>query len=326
MTFAQALRSYGGGPEAMRRAWQDVRAGRVTAPPRPGRARGPRQLSRRSVALMRREANPVTGEEYNLALELGYKAGTASRRGDEATARWHQEAFRKRLRLYPTSERHELERAFADGYRDAYGPSKKFEPFNPTPRYRVQRIESPARFDPRSFRTVTPRRGVRVTVGCPKGQYDARRKRCRVGTRVQRVMRKKNPYYAVLDAAEGTLLGGQRRVTSWPYRDRADAERYLVQAGRANLDAGRKLGRTRVIYRRSDPLHRVSIPKGDPRKWSLPVVNPWRGTELYDRVLELRGQKGRNGRYPNQRFVHRFSSRARAVGLPNGDVLLTTRR
>lgn len=53
--------------------------------------------------------------------------------------------------------------------------------------YCPERLESPGRFDPRSFRTVQTD-GHLVTIGCPRGQYDARAGRCRVGTRAQRIL------------------------------------------------------------------------------------------------------------------------------------------
>lgn len=60
-------------------------------------------------------------------------------------------------------------------------------------RYRHERLEPKGRFDPRSFRTVRSGKAL-VTVGCPKGEYDPRRRRCKVGTRAQRIMRPKgNP-------------------------------------------------------------------------------------------------------------------------------------
>lgn len=47
------------------------------------------------------------------------------------------------------------------------------------------------RFDRRSFRTVSPNRNTRITIGCPKGQYNPKSKRCRVGTRAQRILKRK---------------------------------------------------------------------------------------------------------------------------------------
>lgn len=46
-------------------------------------------------------------------------------------------------------------------------------------------------FDPRSFRTVTPAEpddDVRITIGCPRGQWDNHRGKCKVSTKAQRIM------------------------------------------------------------------------------------------------------------------------------------------
>lgn len=50
------------------------------------------------------------------------------------------------------------------------------------------RVRAPSAFDPRSFRTIA-RGSVYLVIGCPKGKWDAKRKRCRVGTKAQRVDR-----------------------------------------------------------------------------------------------------------------------------------------
>jgi hypothetical protein len=127
---------------------------------------------------------------------------------------------------------------------------------------------------------------------------------------------RRNPYYAELEAASGTLLGGVTKTQSWPFARRQDAETFLVQSGRANLDAGRKLGRTRVIYRRRDPLRRKPITAAE-------LGNP-PAVLIYDKVLKIFARKGR-GPHKGQRFVHRFSSSPRMLGLPNGDLLITGR-
>ncbi len=63
-----------------------------------------------------------------------------------------------------------------------------------------KRLESPSHFDRRSFRTVVQDNGTEVIIGCPKGHYDAKTGRCRVGTRAQAIRtpksekkRKRNP-------------------------------------------------------------------------------------------------------------------------------------
>ncbi len=52
-----------------------------------------------------------------------------------------------------------------------------------------ERIAAPATFDPRSFRTVELPEGRRGVFGCPRGQWDAREGRCKVGVRLQAMLR-----------------------------------------------------------------------------------------------------------------------------------------
>lgn len=61
-------------------------------------------------------------------------------------------------------------------------------------RYRHRKVGSAKALDPRSIRTVKSGR-ARVVVGCPKGKYSAKRKRCKVGTRAAAVLtpKQKNP-------------------------------------------------------------------------------------------------------------------------------------
>lgn len=66
-------------------------------------------------------------------------------------------------------------------------------PQGPRSRFAHQRTVPPGRFDRRSFRTVRSGRH-RVVVGCPKGKWDAGRRRCRVGMRAQSILHPKgNP-------------------------------------------------------------------------------------------------------------------------------------
>ncbi len=53
--------------------------------------------------------------------------------------------------------------------------------------YCPERIVSPSKFDSRSFRTVTSR-AHKLTVGCPKGHWDAKRGVCKVPMELQRIL------------------------------------------------------------------------------------------------------------------------------------------
>ena len=42
----------------------------------------------------------------------------------------------------------------------------------PEVKYKHERKESPKKFDPRSFRVIDIKPGVKATIGCPKGKWD----------------------------------------------------------------------------------------------------------------------------------------------------------
>ncbi len=60
-------------------------------------------------------------------------------------------------------------------------------------RYKRTRVKSPKLFDKRSFRVVDVGRPEhhKIIIGCPRNKYDAKRKRCKVGTQVQSILEKK---------------------------------------------------------------------------------------------------------------------------------------
>jgi hypothetical protein len=53
-------------------------------------------------------------------------------------------------------------------------------------------IVTPAsEFDKESFRTKEVKPGVKLVIGCPKGEYDKSKSKCKVGTKLQKILRKK---------------------------------------------------------------------------------------------------------------------------------------
>lgn len=52
------------------------------------------------------------------------------------------------------------------------------------------RIAPPELFTKKSFRTKTvdKKRDIKITVACPKGKYDAKKEKCKVGMRAQKIM------------------------------------------------------------------------------------------------------------------------------------------
>lgn len=62
-----------------------------------------------------------------------------------------------------------------------------------TKNYKRKRVKSPSYFDKRSFRTKDVGRPEhhKIIIGCKKGKYDSKKKRCRIGTEVQAIIEKR---------------------------------------------------------------------------------------------------------------------------------------
>lgn len=67
-------------------------------------------------------------------------------------------------------------------------------------KYIHEQIKPMSAFDPRSIRTVTVKKGTLTRIGCPKGYWSVKTKRCKVGTEAQAILkRKKNPHEELPD-------------------------------------------------------------------------------------------------------------------------------
>lgn len=61
----------------------------------------------------------------------------------------------------------------------------------PEKTYKHERLMNPKLCDSKSFRIIDIKPGVKGTICCPKGEYDPKKKLCSVGTKLQKIMRKK---------------------------------------------------------------------------------------------------------------------------------------
>ncbi len=177
---------------------------------------------------------------------------------------------------------------------------------NPTRRFQVETLEPKGRFDPRSFRTVVTD-GARVTVGCPRGKWDPRRERCKVGTRAQRIL---HPRGNPLTPAEVERLRG------WQADEWAAADRWRAQGKGTRAEWHSGIG-TGLGYAAT------LLPKANPPAARYASRIPAGAVEIYGRLNRIFATKGRDSRYPGQRFVHRFTKPARILGLPDGRLLIT---
>ncbi len=120
--------------------------------------------------------NPVRGLFAYTSTE------SASRAYDSLRAR----GWKPELPRYDRVRKRYLVRFTRPGKMRDANPSVKYARWD----YCPERVAPKGRFDPRSFRTVRSD-GHFVTVGCEKGEYDAKRLRCKVGTRAQRILHPK---------------------------------------------------------------------------------------------------------------------------------------
>ena len=94
----------------------------------------------------------------------------------------------------PTPVIPKAEKVKAKGEVEAEKPEVGLPLSPPAEEYHHIRIRNPGQFDKLSFRVITFGEGIKATVGCPKGQYHRARKKCKVGTQVQKLLFPKNKY------------------------------------------------------------------------------------------------------------------------------------
>lgn len=145
-------------------------------------------------------------------------------------------------------------------------------------KYQHRRLKAPGKLDQRSLRTV--RSGAaRVIVGCPKGKYEPRKKRCKVGTRAKAVLklkRKRNPAPpAELGAAVRTfrMFHGFAPRHLTPVHGRSELPHALVELGELVEVTYRS---NKFDRRPRDYVHRFGTPRPKlctgPRARGLHVV------------------------------------------------------
>jgi len=229
------------------------------------------------------------------------------------------------------------------GLKEAYYKAKKeLEKKNPYKHalYEHERVASPSEFDPGSFRTKTIKPGVKITMGCPKGEYSTAGK-CKVGTKAQRILKAKN---VKCGKKNFSLFGGGGNKTYYvgiPYNGRGvhyattkplEYSRYpnhqwfKVTAGtqREAVNKAIQLRSGSIVphkfkvraAKRVLKAARHSIMKNPASPLDASMVR------IYDRALEIHAQKGKDSNYPNEQFVHNWEDKTTEIfGLPKGTVI-----
>lgn len=196
---------------------------------------------------------------------------------------------------------------------------------NPLKKYCDERQQDPRKFDPRSFRTIKlGKKGKLGTVGCPKGEWQPRKKRCRVGMQLQRIL--------IPEGQGRCRVGGKslKRVKSNPHQglwyvgiDHTNVMRIF----RSKQSPSRETHGKRYQYvigphSRMDQALR-SAKSLEQRGYAL-CGNPVKSAqEIYGRILAIEAQKGNMSLWPKQVFRHDFKkSGTKIIGLPDGSLLI----
>ena len=62
-------------------------------------------------------------------------------------------------------------------------------PYSLRAKYTHKKVEDEENFDPRSFRVIPyGKKGKKATIGCPQGEWSPSKNKCKVGTRIQKIM------------------------------------------------------------------------------------------------------------------------------------------
>lgn len=62
-------------------------------------------------------------------------------------------------------------------------------PYSKKAKFTHKQIEPKENFDNRSFRVINlGTKGKKATIGCPKGEWSPSKNKCKVGTRIQKIM------------------------------------------------------------------------------------------------------------------------------------------
>lgn len=233
------------------------------------------------------------------------------------------------------------------------------------PAFRHQHLQSPARFDRRSFRTKA-QGGHRVVVGCPKGQFS--KGRCRVPTQAQAVLHpkgEKNPakcnpaviaaarcpdghYWAEFDDGTWRTVSKERGVrlaqvfgramSPCPEHQMAMAENRGKRRHRNPMEISRdrwvKTHRDFKTTIKGQPYIMLKGSEGGPALAPVTIIGKKRATKrkanpspsrpvlIYPQVERVLATKTAG---PHQgKYVHDYKAKPAMLGLPNGDVLLTT--
>lgn len=177
-------------------------------------------------------------------------------------------------------------------------------------------VKNKKAFDPRSFRTV-PQGSHRITFGCPKGYYSPSTGRCKIPVEVQKILHPieetplwKNPLPCPLDnpVSERRILSEASRLYG-KGAGRGTVSEYLSRKYRISPEEGEYYMRRAI---------RGGVKRSPKKKRkNSPVI-------VYDKILAIEAQKGKDSNFPGEHFRHDFKrdTAAQVIGLEDGSLLI----
>lgn len=168
-------------------------------------------------------------------------------------------------------------------------------------------ISPPSKFDKYSFRTKSVgRRGTRLIVGCPQGQYDRANNRCKVGMRLQAVLVPKDRVLEMARLAKKTRRFAKNPLLMTVTNPGGRPGKYSGNPVDIEYDSGSRLFK---VHRTNPTAGYHSNPRDLSEEWIsvAKVVNPSSEEEL-ERFVSLVNQSGidvkrRGLRYHGEYYV-----------------------
>jgi len=185
-------------------------------------------------------------------------------------------------------------------------------------KYKHIRLESPSKFDPRSFRVIPiGKEGKKLIVGCPKGYWDAKKGECKVGTRAQAKLEpKQNPKRRNIMPKKRKY---KKNVELGFYDEKGKFHPIRYSADFSPKRAGEKIKMTPARQKHYERKRKEYLEGWEGIKGNIPIYlveNEPPIVKIYDKVDQIKATKEK-GEYKGK-YYHNFKKKAKIYGINSG--------